>query len=449
MPDLRGGGSLSRFLQFSLLAGDRMVDRPDGNYDLALEIGAESLAVALEPSLDDVVRRAVDDIWRQVPAYAGSDDGELRDNVTAHVGSVFRTVLATISEGRPASRPDFAPSAEQARRRVGQGVSLSDFLQAFRIGQLNLWQGLLAVSKQRPGSGDTALSLVAHVMQVIEVGSSVAAEAYLAAQQYQLAEYDRVRRDLLEDLLARRDCSSGVRQSILRASGLGPSTRLIALSAAPVQQLPGERTLGDVVAAVQLAAGPGFQGLTVVRHDEIVGIAPVPTRGVRPLVDVHERTVEQLERQGIRLSIGVSTVYSGLAEAPEAYAEACVARDGLNGRTGVLALPMLSSLDYLMLRDDGTARRLIHPELRRFVEEDQSAGGYMVATLLEYAASDLNAKVAAERLHVHVNTAYYRLDRIAARTGRDMRKLADIQELLIAIRLLLGRRPERISPDSL
>ncbi|MEJ1938256.1 helix-turn-helix domain-containing protein, partial [Nostoc sp. NIES-2111] len=65
------------------------------------------------------------------------------------------------------------------------------------------------------------------------------------------------------------------------------------------------------------------------------------------------------------------------------------------------------------------------------------------------AASDLNAKVAAERLHVHVNTAYYRLDRIAARTGRDMRKLADIQELLIAIRLLLGRRPERISPDSL
>ncbi|MEJ1939113.1 hypothetical protein WDZ92_53620, partial [Nostoc sp. NIES-2111] len=184
----------------------------------------------------------MDDIWRQVPAYAGSDDGELRDNVTAHVGSVFRTVLATISEGRPASRPDFAPSAEQARRRVGQGVSLSDFLQAFRIGQLNLWQGLLAVSKQRPGSGDTALSLVAHVMQVIEVGSSVAAEAYLAAQQYQLAEYDRVRRDLLEDLLARRYCPSRVRPSLLRASALGQPTCRIAPPSAPVVPPPGGRT---------------------------------------------------------------------------------------------------------------------------------------------------------------------------------------------------------------
>jgi DNA-binding PucR family transcriptional regulator len=48
----------------------------------------------------------------------------------------------------------------------------------------------------------------------------------------------------------------------------------------------------------------------------------------------------------------------------------------------------------------------------------------------------MNAKTAAERLHLHVNTIYYRLERIAERTGCDLRRLADVMELLIAVRLL-------------
>jgi len=74
--------------------------------------------------------------------------------------------------------------------------------------------------------------------------------------------------------------------------------------------------------------------------------------------------------------------------------------------------------------------------VRRFVEEDTAAGGALITTLVEFAASDLNAVAAAERLHMHVNTAYYRLDRIAERTGCDVRRLADVMELLIAVRLL-------------
>jgi sugar diacid utilization regulator len=73
--------------------------------------------------------------------------------------------------------------------------------------------------------------------------------------------------------------------------------------------------------------------------------------------------------------------------------------------------------------------------VRRFVVEDATAGGALIATLAAYAEADLNAKVAAERLHLHVNTAYYRLERIADRTGYDLRRLADVVELLIAIRL--------------
>jgi DNA-binding PucR family transcriptional regulator len=40
-----------------------------------------------------------------------------------------------------------------------------------------------------------------------------------------------------------------------------------------------------------------------------------------------------------------------------------------------------------------------------------------------------------------VNTAHYRLGKIAERTGCDLRKISDVLELLIAIKLAQGRDP--------
>ena len=57
-------------------------------------------------------------------------------------------------------------------------------------------------------------------------------------------------------------------------------------------------------------------------------------------------------------------------------------------------------------------------------------------------AADLNAKVAAERLFVHVNTMHYRLARIGERTGRDLRRVPDVIEMLIAVKLATGRSLE-------
>ena len=101
----------------------------------------------------------------------------------------------------------------------------------------------------------------------------------------------------------------------------------------------------------------------------------------------------------------------------------------------MLSLPDLSAFEYLTLRDDAVARRLIAPEIERFVAEDRARGGRLIRTLLAYADADLNAKAAAEALLIHVNTAHHRLGRIAERTGRDLRRLSDVIDLLIAIRL--------------
>jgi len=360
------------------------------------------------------------------------------------VRAIFDVFLAGLTGGQPARRSAFTMTREQATRRVAQGITLADFLKAFRIGQLTLWHGVLAAAGDDVAAREAALTTVARIMTVIEVGSTVAAEAYVEAQQHTVAESDRVRRDLLEDLLARRASFTGPKRGILRGAGLGPDTRLLVASAVLAGDQSDDHALRDAAQAVGRTRGTGGRSLVVVRQDEIVLVAPVPRGDAEPVVAGLRRACAELRRRQIALAAGVSTVRAGLPEIADAYAEARTARDGLGKAAGVLALPLLSSLDYLVLRDDETARRLIRPEVRRFVEEDAAAGGALIATLVEFAASDLNAVAAAERLHLHVNTAYYRLDRIAERTGCDVRRLADVMELLIALRLL-GAYPGRTS----
>jgi len=402
------------------------------------------IAAAVTASLDDMVSAAVEAIWDQVPAYSGSADERLRDDVTGHVRAIFDVFLAGLTDGRPARRSAFAMTREQATCRVEQGITLADFLQAFRIGQLTLWHGVLAAAGDDPAARDAALAVVARIMTVIEVGSTVAAEAYVEAQQHAVAESDRARRDLLEDLLARRASFTGPKRALLRASALGPDTRLLVATAVLAGDQADAHALRDAALALGRARGGG-RGLVVVRQDEIVLVAPLPRGGADAAVAGLRDACKELGRRRVALAAGVSTVRTGLAEIADAYAEARIARDSLGAAPGVLALPSLTSLDYLMLRDDETARRLIRPQVRRFVEEDTAAGGTLIATLVEFAASDLNAVAAAEKLHLHVNTAYYRLDRIAERTGCDLRRLADVMELLIALRLL-GAGPSRQAP---
>src|SRR6266536_537681 len=358
---------------------------------------AARIAAAVETSLDTMVAAAVEAIWEQVPAYRDSSDDQLREDVAAHVGAVFGVFLTGMTGRRPARRADFAVTREQAMRRRAQGISLADFLQAFRIGQLTLWQGVLGAAGEDPGARAAALPVVAQIMQVIELGSTVAAEAYIEAQQYEVADSDRVRRDLLEDLLARHVASAGLKRAMLRAAGLGPHTRILVTSAVCASDAWDEHILRDAALAVGRAQGGGAYGLAVVRQDEIVGVAQVPRSGAEAAVANLRRACADLQRRHVRLAVGVSTVHSGLHEVPEAYA---------------------------------------------------AAGGALIATLVEYAACDLNARTAAKRLHLHVNTAYYRLERIAERTGCDLRRLADVVELLIAVRLLGAGHPGASSPGA-
>lgn len=396
----------------------------------------EHILELLDDQWPELVAGTVDAIVGQVPAYARSQHPELLGDLANHVDVVFRVLVKCLREDRLAVREDFPITRDQAQRRIDQGVGLSDFLQAFRIGQMHIWNGILDAVGDDPDAREIALRLVDKVMHVIEVGSTVAAEGYLEAQQHNVADQDRRVRDLFEDLLRQEDVSTEAKQAMLRSAGLLPPTDLVVFSAVPVSGTADDRMYRFAVTAVRAGRSAGLGGMAATRRDELVGAIPVARDGMSKTIVRLENAVRAIARTGMSVSVGVSTVRRGLAEVPEAYAEAVLARNALADRPGFLALATLSTFDYLVLREDETARRLVQPELRRFVEQDLARGGELVTTLEAYAACNLNAKTVAQRLHLHVNTVYYRLNKVAERTGRDLRSFPDVMEVVIAVRLL-------------
>jgi GGDEF-like domain len=99
----------------------------------------------------------------------------------------------------------------------------------------------------------------------------------------------------------------------------------------------------------------------VVRQAEIVAV-PALCHGMDPaeLCGHLEAALDRLRREGTPLAMGISTVARGVAELPRACLEARTALESVADGGGVVALPRLSPLGYLLLR--------------AFLEEDRARG---------------------------------------------------------------------------
>jgi sugar diacid utilization regulator len=404
----------------------------------------ERIAEMLAARRAELASESLRAIRDAVPAYAAIDDPSILADVTEHVAENHDALRASLVRGRPVTGEDLAFIGPHAALRARRGVSLADFLHAFRIGHHVLWNAIVELAEEDAEARPEALVAARLVMEFIDLASTRAAQTYLEAQQLLLAEGDRVRRDLLEDLLAGRDPAPGPRLSAARAAGLDSGGRCLLIAAVPTSSPDDELALRSAASALARAAGGALRPLTVVRQDEIVIVRSLPSgQDPRRLSEPVELARRELAGAGLALSIGISTVFETTAGLPDAYREACAAVESLGPDGGMLALPDLSAFEYLTLRGDATTRRLLAPAVRRFVEEDAANGGALTSTLLAYATANLNAKVAAQRLYIHVNTAHHRLARIEEKTGCDLRDLTDVQELLIAVRLSSPRRTRR------
>lgn len=351
---------------------------------------------------------------REVAAYSAAQGAEL-EALRGHCSEQVDSFLDVVRSGRvPRGLPaDFV--VRFAERGAREGFELEALLRGYRTNARTLthWVGEEASSATHEGLR-AALAVTRMVMEYTDSVSGILAEAFLHENQLLLAEAGSLQRDLLEDLLAGRSGAAAGLETRLRATGLDPEA---GLQLAVV-------TASDLGRAAE-AVGHQFRmsrvrGLRVVRHDELVVVAPAPA----PLRQMFIRASEREP-----LAAGISLPVAALDELPRAHLEARRAL-ALAPAGGVLRLSDLSLFDYLLAGADDTAQRLGPEGLDRLE-------AHLRETLLAYVGCDLNVGATARRLHLHPNTVHYRLRSIERLTGRDVRRLGDVIDLVAAVRLAM------------
>jgi hypothetical protein len=377
------------------------------------------------------------EIVRQVKAEIPEYNSPPRESLV-HISSHI-DLLAAMVRGRAVQAREFDFIAPHAARRASDGVPLPTFLHAFRVGIRVLWDTVIADTGDDVRARAATLSAASPFLETLNAASTRSAAAYMDARQSLMAEGAGARRDLLEQLLAGHLPSSQRLRRLAIEAGLAedlPCAVIVATDAGPLAPEAARAAVSDLVQASASAIRP----LNVTRHDELVIVRALRADDLRALAQRLRAAQADLAARGIVVRVGVSTAHDGLAMVPAAYAEARGALEGIGEQGGVVALAELTPADYLASHADDVAPRLIPEPVRRFIAEDLDRDGSLVATVLAYADADMNLARTAERLHVHVNTARYRLGRIAERTGCQPRSVADMLDLLLAIKLLGGPR---------
>ena len=406
-------------------AGDKVAEA-----DLAAR---QQLLGPLLERVDALAEEGAAAIRSELPAYAAQGE-QLRADVLDQVRRNYTSVLTALIEGRALTADDVAYQRAAAMRRARAGVPLEDYLRGYRVGHQVMWEAIVESARAGPAEEHLTVGFASQLLRHVDYAATNAAQSYVEFRQYGLADADRERRDLLEHLLEGRLPEQGALAAAAQRYGLGATTP--ALVAVAVSR----GTAGDdapTLAGASLAHA-GLQeatSLVVIRQSEIVAVMALgrdhdPDEVIVRVVAAQKR----LGASGTPMAIGVSTIAAGVGDLPQAYQEASVAVRFV-ATDGVAALSRLSPFEYMALAADTTARRMVDTGLVEFLRDDRSRGGALVATVRAYAETDMRLKETAARLHVHPNTAKYRLNRIEELTGLDPRGFTDLHALLVAIAL--------------
>ena len=241
-------------------------------------VAIDRIAAMLAARRAELATESLREIRAAIPVYGEIDDPALLADVTEHVAENHDALRSSLVRGQPVTAQDLAFIGPHAALRARRGVPLADFLQAFRIGHRVIWDAIVKLADEDLEARAAALDAARLIMEFIDHASTHAAQAYLEAQQLLLAEGDRVRRDLLEDLLGGREPAPGPRLSAARAAGLDSGGRCVLIAVVPVSPADDELALRSAASALARATGGVLRPLTVVRQDEIVIVRALTAR---------------------------------------------------------------------------------------------------------------------------------------------------------------------------
>ncbi|MBJ7458622.1 MAG: helix-turn-helix domain-containing protein [Thermoleophilaceae bacterium] len=361
---------------------------------------SEASASLMESHRRAIAEEILTEVAREIPAYTRPLEGAFGVGLR---GGVEQALMQFVAMARD---PDTS-LREEGRRvyvalgrgEVVAGRSIGALLAAYRLGAQVAWRHL-ADASIKAGLDQRESNLLAEaIFAYIDELSAESAEGYAQAQAERAGEIDARRSELI-DLLTRGTL------------GLDPRA-LAAAAEAANWTLPSEVAVLTWREDLGRAPAGRLPQNSILRGDETqyVALIPEPRNAARR---------EQLLRAFSRIPSGLGSC-----------AELRDARHSYNHSRAMLSLGEDLNLPGIVAADDHRptliansdrllAEEIVRERLSPLDEETPASRERLTATLLAWLRNNGGITAAAEELHVHPQTARYRMARLGELLGDDL-----------------------------
>ena len=387
----------------------------------------------------------------QSPEYRNSVDAEFTTESRNHCAELLRVILA-IASGRIEGTDQFAFVRKHAEWRAQHGVPLVASLHAYRVAHKTYWdftRQALAGKPTKKGALSALATLSDFWLELFEVVGALLEEGHAEEEARIVAQNSQAYGALVDALLRGEIPVDRTTHELGKLFGIGSGMRLAVVLVRPVhaghpQPLDSDASLRSTGRLIQQVFPSSLFGkLIAVRSQESIVILSAS----RETVALAARTLaaSPIVRNGdgssVRATIGISLEKIEIAHLPDALAEARIALHLTDPSRPLICFGNIDLVDFLIRTADSAALRLV-PEWARQAHRLNDRSTDLVRTMRVFAECNLRVKHTARRLRVHVNTVYFRLNKIKERTGLDPRTFAGASYLLAALRLLDVRAVE-------
>jgi hypothetical protein len=393
-------------------------------------VPADQRLLATVPALVEAVIAALLD---RVPTYRRLPREQVRGELTRITEGRIRSFAQAVRTGEPVPAAEFDAVRDAAARRAEEGLPLDAVLLAHHLGLQICWD--LVAGQAREGDTADLLTLNRLLLDHLRQVTAAAGAGYFEERRTMADEHHAARHTLLTALLDGGPAEEAATRAGLR---LPPCYAVLVLAVAehPDERADGvDRTVAGHRKLRRLRAELDHHtrqsALSLLSAGGGPVLVPLECRpGEIPTAD-WDRIAEAVARAGHAAGVPV-LAGAAAAEPGGVAAAAALARELLDVAQAFGRPAGLHRLDDLLLEYQLTRPSQARPRLASLIEP-LDPGGELLTTLRTHLAGGLNRRHTARALHLHPNTVDYRLRRIAALTGLDPARPADLLRITAAI----------------